>query len=105
MSKYWKVRKVRIVLKISLLTSISSIHHFRTSIARSLHRQTGRRVVAFDARNHGLSEHTDSMSYEEMSNDIVDLLHRKLEVSSAILIGHSMGGRSCMYTALQRPGK
>ena len=77
---------------------------FRSSISKNLHRQTGRRVIAFDARNHGFSEHTDTMTYEEMSNDIVDLLHRKLDIRSAILVGHSMGGRSVMYTALTKPG-
>ncbi len=43
------------------------------------------------------------MSYEEMSNDIVDLLHKQLKVKSAVLVGHSMGGRSVMYTALSHP--
>ena len=64
----------------------------------------GRRVIAFDARNHGFSEHTDTMSYDEMSNDIVDLLTQRLGLQSAILMGHSMGGRTSMYTALTRPG-
>ena len=43
------------------------------------------------------------MSYHEMSDDIVDLLQNQLKVKSAILVGHSMGGRSVMYTALSRP--
>lgn len=74
-----------------------------TSISKNLHKQTGRRVIAFDARNHGYSEHTDTMSYDEMSSDLVHLLHDQLNMKSAVLVGHSMGGRTVMYTALSKP--
>ena len=43
------------------------------------------------------------MSYDEMSLDIVELLERQLGIKSAVLVGHSMGGRSVMYTALAHP--
>jgi pimeloyl-ACP methyl ester carboxylesterase len=43
------------------------------------------------------------MSYAEMSTDIVEFLQQKLNIKSAVLVGHSMGGRSVMYTALTHP--
>lgn len=80
-----------------------------TSMAKSLARNTGRKIVIFDARNHGKSEHTSTMSYKDMSNDLVSLIRDEQginsndseDLNSVILIGHSMGGRTCMYTALQ----
>ena len=43
------------------------------------------------------------MSYEEMSTDLVELLNQHLGIKSAVLVGHSMGGRAVMYTALTHP--
>ena len=85
-----------------------------SSIAKSLHRKTGRNIITFDARNHGKSSHTQTMSYKEMSDDLISVLEQNTEninngdnrchkLQSAILVGHSMGGRTCMYTALARP--
>jgi len=43
------------------------------------------------------------MSYQEMSEDLVGLLDL-LEIDSAIVCGHSMGGRTAMFASLTRPG-
>ncbi|XP_036910657.1 protein ABHD11 isoform X2 [Sturnira hondurensis] len=72
------------------------------SIAKALARQTGRRVLTVDARNHGDSPHIPDMSYEAMSQDLQDLLPQ-LGLVPCVLIGHSMGGRTAMLLALQRP--
>lgn len=56
-------------------------------------------VITVDLRNHGNSEHTDSMTYTEMAADI----RRVLELCGlkrASLIGHSMGGKAAMVFAL-----
>ena len=55
-----------------------------------------------DARNHGNSPHTQEMSYESMSADVVKFLndHR---ISECSIIGHSMGGKTAMITALEHP--
>ncbi|XP_059978747.1 protein ABHD11 isoform X1 [Lagenorhynchus albirostris] len=72
------------------------------SISKALAQQTGRRVLTVDARNHGDSPHSPDMSYEAMSQDLQDLLPQ-LGLVPCVLIGHSMGGRTAMLLALQRP--
>ena len=82
-----------------------------SSMAKSIARKTGRKVIIFDARNHGKSGHTKTMSYHDMSGDLISLIEKEQENNnygvedskSVILIGHSMGGRTCMYTALRSP--
>ncbi|XP_069766440.1 sn-1-specific diacylglycerol lipase ABHD11 [Narcine bancroftii] len=73
------------------------------SIAKSLVQRTGRTVVTVDSRNHGNSGHSPVMTYEAMSLDLRNMLD-KLNFPECILIGHSMGGKIAMTTALQRPG-
>ncbi|XP_045850300.1 protein ABHD11 isoform X2 [Meles meles] len=72
------------------------------SVAKALAQQTGRRVLTVDARNHGDSPHSPDMSYEAMSQDLRDLL-LQLGLVPCVLIGHSMGGKTAMLLALQRP--
>jgi pimeloyl-ACP methyl ester carboxylesterase len=43
------------------------------------------------------------MSYDEMSADLVELITQHLGIKSAVLVGHSMGGRAVMYTCLTQP--
>ena len=61
--------------------------------------------MAVDARNHGSSEHSDDMSYEAMCEDTVNLIKNELKVEKCTLIGHSMGGKTAMYTALTQVSK
>ncbi|XP_004045613.1 sn-1-specific diacylglycerol lipase ABHD11 isoform X2 [Gorilla gorilla gorilla] len=72
------------------------------SIAKILAQQTGRRVLTVDARNHGDSPHSPDMSYEIMSQDLQDLLPQ-LGLVPCVVVGHSMGGKTAMLLALQRP--
>ncbi|XP_032110851.1 protein ABHD11 isoform X2 [Sapajus apella] len=72
------------------------------SIAKALAQQTGRRVLTVDARNHGDSPHSPDMSYEIMSQDLQDLLPQ-LGLAPCVIVGHSMGGKTAMLLALQRP--
>lgn len=62
----------------------------------------GRQVITVDVRNHGESPHTQSMDYFLMSEDIINLLD-ELMIDKACLLGHSMGGKMSMVTALQHP--
>ncbi|NXU92765.1 ABHDB protein, partial [Xiphorhynchus elegans] len=59
-------------------------------------------VLTVDARNHGSSPHSPEMTYEAMSLDVQQLLSR-LGITKCILLGHSMGGKTAMTLALQRP--
>ena len=57
-------------------------------------------VWTLDARNHGDSPHADSMSYQEMAEDVVRFFTDN-ELENVILLGHSMGGKTAMRLALQ----
>ncbi|XP_072496308.1 sn-1-specific diacylglycerol lipase ABHD11-like isoform X1 [Notamacropus eugenii] len=70
--------------------------------AETLAQKTGRKVLTVDARNHGESPHNADCSYEAMSSDLLALLSQ-LRLTPCVLIGHSMGGRTAMAFALQKP--
>ncbi|KAL6036914.1 hypothetical protein STEG23_023857, partial [Scotinomys teguina] len=72
------------------------------SIAKAMVQRTGRRVLTVDARNHGDSPHSQDASYEAMSQDLQGLLPQ-LGLVPCVLVGHSMGGKTAMLLALQRP--
>lgn len=59
-------------------------------------------ILRADLRNHGGSFHVDEMNYSAMAEDVIRLLEH-LNVFNAILIGHSMGGKTTMTAAAQRP--
>ena len=61
-------------------------------------------VWTLDARNHGDSPHADSMSYQEMAEDVVRFFTDN-ELENVILLGHSMGGKTAMQVALRFPGR
>lgn len=72
------------------------------TLAKRLSNELNRSVITYDARNHGKSKRTEEMSLEAMSEDLEDLL-KELGEEKCILIGHSLGGRTSMYTALHKP--
>ncbi|XP_051537685.1 protein ABHD11-like [Myxocyprinus asiaticus] len=81
-----------------LFGSKSNFH----SIAKSLVQRTGRKVLTVDARNHGKSPHSPVLTYEAMTCDLTYLLGQ-LHIGKCVLIGHSMGGKVAMMTALSQP--
>ncbi|XP_026090214.1 protein ABHD11-like isoform X1 [Carassius auratus] len=81
-----------------LLGSKSNFH----SIAKSLVQRTGRKVLTVDARNHGKSPHSPVFTYKAMTDDLTHLLGQ-LHIGKCVLIGHSMGGKVAMATALSQP--
>jgi pimeloyl-ACP methyl ester carboxylesterase len=61
-----------------------------------------RHVYALDLRNHGLSPHSDTMSYEAMAGDVAAWMDSQ-GLSEAELVGHSMGGKVAMILACRQP--
>nr|XP_022340961.1 protein ABHD11-like isoform X1 [Crassostrea virginica] len=64
--------------------------------------KTGRKIIRLDARNHGDSPHCEDMSYEAMSYDVLKVMDN-MKIEKACLMGHSMGGKAFMTTALLHP--
>jgi len=71
-----------------------------SQLARAL--QDERRVISLDMRNHGASPHVPTMSYPEMAADLLALMDA-LGLPRAHLVGHSLGGKIAMATALAHP--
>lgn len=63
---------------------------------------TDRKIIRLDARNHGNSPHSEDMSYEAMSYDVLKVMDN-MKIEKACLMGHSMGGKAFMTTALLHP--
>jgi len=61
-----------------------------------------RRTIALDLRNHGASPHAADMRYATMAADVLFTLER-LNALPAVLLGHSMGGKTAMQAALIHP--
>ncbi len=61
-------------------------------------------VITVDQRNHGKSPHTDTMSFEDMAEDLAELM-ADLNIESAHILGHSMGGKTVMKFADLHPDK
>jgi esterase len=60
------------------------------------------KVILPDLRNHGNSPHSEEFNLEVLTGDIIALYH-KLHFNSAVIIGHSLGGRIAISAALQYP--
>ena len=60
------------------------------------------RVFACDLRNHGDSPWAPSMRFEEMADDLEALIEEK-GLAPATVLGHSVGGKTAMLTALRHP--
>jgi pimeloyl-ACP methyl ester carboxylesterase len=71
-------------------------HTIATQLAEQFH------VIVPDLRNHGQSPHSGEMNYPVMAADVAELLDT-LGLPSAIILGHSMGGKVAMQLALTRP--
>lgn len=60
------------------------------------------RVFVCDLRNHGDSPWAPSMRFEEMADDLEALIEEK-GLAPATVLGHSVGGKTAMLTALRHP--
>jgi pimeloyl-ACP methyl ester carboxylesterase len=55
-------------------------------------------VYLVDQRNHGQSPHSDTHDYPAMVDDLIGFMVRH-KLQKAILVGHSMGGKTVMFLA------
>lgn len=74
--------------------------NWRTFARMTEHQATS---ILVDLRNHGRSPHSEEMSYAAMAADVRALLE-ELGLTSAVIMGHSMGGKVAMTLALETPG-
>lgn len=61
-------------------------------------------VFLVDQRNHGRSPHTDRHTYELMKLDLLEFMDGE-GIEKAILVGHSMGGKTVMSLAADHPDR
>ena len=59
-------------------------------------------VYSVDQRNHGHSPNSDVHDFESMKNDLADFFEEH-KIEKAIVIGHSMGGKTAMWFAAEYP--
>ncbi|MEY8869523.1 MULTISPECIES: alpha/beta fold hydrolase [Gaetbulibacter] len=64
--------------------------------------EEGFEVHLVDQRNHGHSFHDDNFDYETLSEDLRHYFEAH-NLSEAIVLGHSMGGKTAMLFATQNP--
>lgn len=61
-------------------------------------------VYAVDQRNHGRSPHAEQIDYPSMVEDLRSFIDEH-DLAPAALLGHSMGGKTAMKTALSYPDR
>ena len=61
-------------------------------------------VYLVDQRNHGQSEHSETWDYPSMSDDLLQLMDDN-NLEKVSIIGHSLGGKTAMYFALNHPDR
>lgn len=59
-------------------------------------------VFMIDQRNHGRSPNSEEHSYEAMKNDLAEFFDQQA-IEKAIVMGHSMGGKTAMSFAADYP--
>lgn len=85
-----------VILLHGLFGSSDNWHPIAVRLAEAFH------VFALDHRNHGQSPHSAEMDYPVMAAD-VDRFFAARGLESALVIGHSMGGKTAMQLALHFP--
>lgn len=65
--------------------------------------EKGYQVFTVDQRNHGLSDHSTEWDYEVMAKDLKEFIDEH-KLKQAILLGHSMGGKTVLFFEWMFPG-
>jgi pimeloyl-ACP methyl ester carboxylesterase len=72
------------------------------SLARAL--SDNFRVIVPDLRNHGRSPHSPVFDFPALEEDLLRLME-SLDLESARVMGHSLGGKTAMFFALHHPSR
>uniref|UniRef100_A0A1I8J9U7 sn-1-specific diacylglycerol lipase ABHD11 n=1 Tax=Macrostomum lignano TaxID=282301 RepID=A0A1I8J9U7_9PLAT len=72
------------------------------SVAKALARNHSP-IICADLRNHGDSPHHQDMSVAAMVGDVRQFIEQQLDATPVHLLGHSLGGKVAMRTALLHP--
>lgn len=59
-------------------------------------------VYLIDQRNHGRSPHSDEHNYLLLKKDLLEFMDDQ-NIEKAIIVGHSMGGKTAMFFAIDYP--
>ncbi len=59
-------------------------------------------VHLVDLRNHGRSPHAEAFNYDMLAADVAHYMQSR-SLGPSLVIGHSMGGKTAMWLALQHP--
>src|ERR1019366_7393450 len=85
-----------VILLHGVLGSSDNWHYIAQRLAEKFH------VFAVDHPNHGLSPHSAEMNYLLMAADVEKFMASR-GLDAAMVVGHSMGGKTAMQFALQFP--
>lgn len=66
--------------------------------------EKGYEMHLLDLRNHGRSFHSDAWSYDVMVQDVIRYMDH-YNITEAIVLGHSMGGKVAMHLATKFPNR
>jgi pimeloyl-ACP methyl ester carboxylesterase len=89
-----------VVMVHGLFTNMS-VYFFGSAPRLSKHH----RVILYDLRSHGMSEHRkEGYTLELLSEDLLALMD-VLSIPSADVVGYSYGGTAALYTALKHPDR
>jgi pimeloyl-ACP methyl ester carboxylesterase len=64
--------------------------------------EKGYSVILADLRNHGRSPHADEFDFVVLSNDVFETLEQA-GFKECCVLGHSLGGKTAMFLALNHP--
>ena len=70
------------------------------TVAKKL--SSGYQVFMIDQRNHGRSPNSGDHSYEALKNDLAEFFEQH-QIKKAVVMGHSMGGKTAMCFAADYP--
>jgi pimeloyl-ACP methyl ester carboxylesterase len=59
-------------------------------------------VFLIDQRNHGRSPHSTDHNYQLLKEDLLEFMNKQ-SIEKAIIVGHSMGGKTAMFFAADYP--